>query len=108
MMSKTMVKIICIVMAVLMVLSVGAVVLQVFAADEGLIPANMSVVPATGDNDGDYIIPASIAAVAILAIVVCLVAPKLKKKTAKSEEDDSAEDTADDTENDGDNDGAEE
>ena len=34
MMSRTMVKIICIIMAALMILSVGAVVLQVFAADE--------------------------------------------------------------------------
>ena len=106
MMSRTMVKVICIVMAVLMVLSVGAVVLQVFAADEGLIAANMSVVPATGDNDGDYIIPAGIAGAAILAIVVCLVAPKLKKKNTASQDDDGATaDYADDS--DSDDDGAE-
>ena len=80
MMSKKMIKVICIIMAVLMVLSVGAVVLQVFAADESLIAANMSVVPATGDNDGDYIIPVTIAVVAILAVGICLVLPKLKKK----------------------------
>lgn len=76
MMSKKMIKIICIVMAALMVLSVFAVCLQVFALDTGV----MNYVPATGDNDGDYIIPITIAVVAILAIGICLVLPKLKKK----------------------------
>ena len=89
MMSKSMVKVICIIMAILMVLSVGAVVLQVFAADESLVAANMSVVPATGDNDGDYIIPAGIAVAAILAVVVCLVLPKFKKKDGEAISDDA-------------------
>lgn len=96
MMSKKMIKVICIIMAVLMVLSVGAVVLQVFAADESLIAANMSVVPATGDNDGDYIIPAGIAVAAILAVVVCLVLPKIKKKDAAGK-DDGVDDTDSDS-----------
>ena len=101
MMSKSMVKVICIIMAILMVLSVGAVVLQVFAADEGLIAANMSVVPATGDNDGDYIIPAGIAVAAILAVVVCLVLPKFKKKdTVNNSEDSDDFDQDDSDEND--------
>ncbi|MBQ6600058.1 MAG: hypothetical protein IIX36_00285 [Clostridia bacterium] len=39
MMSKKMIKIICIVMAALMILSVVAVALQVFAADEALVQA---------------------------------------------------------------------
>ena len=51
MMSKKMIKIICIIMAALMVLSVFAVCLQVFALEGGA----MTYVPATGDNDGDYI-----------------------------------------------------
>ncbi len=76
MMSKRMVKIICIIMAVLMVLSVGAVCLQVFAFD-GI---GVTALPVTGDNDSDYIIPATIAVVAVLAIGICLVLPKLKKK----------------------------
>lgn len=76
MMSKKMIKIICIVMAALMVLSVFAVCLQVFAL-EGVAP---SLTPITGDNDGDYIIPVTIAVVAILAVGICLVLPKLKKK----------------------------
>ncbi len=76
MMSKRMIKIICIIMAALMILSVGAVCLQVFALDT----AAMSYVPVTGDNDGDYIIPVTIAVVAILAVGICLVLPKLKKK----------------------------
>lgn len=92
MMSKKMIKVICIVMAVLMVLSVGAVVLQVFAADESLFAANISVAPATGDNDGDYIIPAGIAVAAILAVAVCLVLPKIKKKNSAVNNDNADED----------------
>ena len=80
MMSKTMIRIICIIMAVLMVLSVGAVVLQVFAVDEGAV-LNY-VAPVTGDNGSDYLVPAGIAVAAVLAIVLCLVLPKMKKGDA--------------------------
>lgn len=76
MMPKKMIKIICIIMAALMILSVGAVVLQVFAADGVMLLS----APVTGDNDGDYLIPAGIGVLAILAVGVCLVLPKLKKK----------------------------
>ena len=75
-MSKKMIKIICIIMAALMVLSVFAVCIQVFALEGG----TAAYVPATGDNDGDYIIPAAIAVIAVLAVGICLVLPKLKKK----------------------------
>ncbi len=77
MMPKGVIKVICIIMAALMILSVGAVVLQVFAADAALMPLAM---PATGDNDADYLIPAGIGVLAILAVGLCLVLPKLKKK----------------------------
>lgn len=77
MMSKTMIRIICIIMAVLMVLSVGAVVLQVFAVDEGAV-LNY-VAPVTGDSGSDYLVPAGIAVAAVLAIIMCLVLPKMKK-----------------------------
>lgn len=77
MMPKGMIKIICIVMAALMILSVGAVVLQVFAVDGAAI---LAATPATGDNDSDYLIPAGLAVAAILVIGVCVVLPKLKKK----------------------------
>ena len=77
MMPKGMIKVICIIMAALMLLSVGAVVLQVFAV-EGTPAVLMT--PATGDNDGDYLIPAGIAVAALLAIGVCVILPKLKKK----------------------------
>ena len=43
MMSKGMVKIICIIMAALMILSVGAVVLQVIAVDENAVTAQTAV-----------------------------------------------------------------
>lgn len=71
-----------------MVLSVGAVVLQVFAVDEGAV-LNY-VAPVTGDSGSDYLVPAGIAVAAVLAIVLCLVLPKMKKgdvpekKAAKS------------------------
>ena len=77
MMPKGMIKAICIVMAALMILSVVAVVLQVIAVDESMVPL---MVPATGDNDGDYLIPAGLGVAALLAIAICLVLPKLKKK----------------------------
>lgn len=74
MMSKKMIKIICIVMAALMVLSVFAVALTVFAN-----AAELPAAPDTGDSAADVIIPASIAVAAVLAVVVCLVLPKMKK-----------------------------
>lgn len=77
MMPKGVIKAICIVMAALMILSVVAVVLQVIAVDDSFVPL---AVPATGDNDSDYLIPAGLGVAAILAIVLCLVLPKLKKK----------------------------
>lgn len=60
-----------------MILSVVAVVLQVVAVDGSLMPL---AVPATGDNDSDYLIPAGLGVAAILAIALCVVLPKLRKK----------------------------
>lgn len=77
MMPKKMIKIICLVMAALMILSVFAVVLQVFALDADVMVLST---PVTGDNDGDYLIPAGIGILALLAVGVCIVLPKLKKK----------------------------
>ena len=77
MMPKGMIKAICVVMAALMLLSVVAVVLQVIAVDEAFVPL---AVPATGDNDADYLIPAGLGVAALLAIVICIALPKLKKK----------------------------
>lgn len=58
MMSKTMVKIICIIMAALMVLSVGAVVLQVIALDGEA--ANVEEVVAVDTQDAaEYVISES-------------------------------------------------
>ena len=77
MMPKGMIKVICIIMAALMLLSVGAVVLQVFAVENAPVAL---MTPATGDNDSDYLIPVGLAVAALLAIGVCVVLPKLKKK----------------------------
>lgn len=79
MMNRKMVKIICIVMAALMLLSACAVLLQVFAVDEVAQTTEITV-PDTGDGLSDYIVPAGIAVAALLAVILCLVAPKLKKK----------------------------
>lgn len=77
MFSKKAIRIISIILAALMFLSVGVAAIQVFAADETAVVAAMVN---TGDNDGDYIVPAVLIAGAIVAIGVCLVLPKLKKK----------------------------
>ncbi len=78
MMNRKMVKIICIIMAALMLLSVGAVVLQVFAVDGTAQTVALSL-PDTGDGLSDYVIPAGIAVAAVLAVILCLVVPKLRK-----------------------------
>ncbi len=64
-------RIVAIVLAVLMVLSVAAVAISVFAD---------SAVPVTGQDTGNtkWIVIAAVAAV--LVIIVCLVLPKAKKK----------------------------
>lgn len=81
MFSKKVIRIISIVLAALMILSVGAAVLQVFAADEKIV---LSSVANTGDNDLDYIIPIVLIVMAIAAVVVCLILPKMKKKDDKN------------------------
>lgn len=83
MMPKAMVKGICIALAVLMVLSVGAVVIQVIAAEPVAVQGYAT--PVTGDNDADYIIPIGIALLAVLAIGVCVLLPKFRKKEDKTE-----------------------
>lgn len=75
---KKMVKIICLVLAALMILSGVAVLIQVFAADSTAISA--TVTPKTGENDMDTVVPIALIAAAVLAIVACLVLPKIKKK----------------------------
>ena len=79
MMSKKVVKIICIVMAALMGISVLAVLFQVFAMDE------MAVAPNTGVEDMPIGLLAAIIGVAVVILVVCLVLPKLKKRNNKEE-----------------------
>ncbi len=90
MMNRKMVKVICIIMAALMLLSVGAVVLQVFAVDEAA-QAQTVVLPDTGDGLSDYVLPAGIAGVAVLAVILCLVVPKLRKEDTEEPEDETAE-----------------
>lgn len=72
MMSKNMVKIICIVLAGIMILSSVAVLTQVFAAG--------SAIPATGDNEMRIILPVVVVALALIAVIVCVIMPKLRKK----------------------------
>ena len=71
MMSKKFMKILCIVLAALMVLSVVAVVFSTFAVGGSA---------QTGENDLPKAVFIAIGAVAVVAVVVCLVLPKFKKK----------------------------
>ena len=84
MMPKPMIKGICIFLAALMVLSVGAVIFQVVAAEPG---AALMVTPVTGDNDADYIIPIGLALLAVLAIGVCVFLPKMRKNEDEEKEE---------------------
>lgn len=73
-----MVKVICLVLAALMLLSGVAVLIQVFAVDAAAI--STTVTPNTGENDMDTIVPIALIAAAVLAIAACLILPKIKKK----------------------------
>lgn len=75
---KKMVKIICLILAGLMILSGVAVLIQVFAADVSV--ATSAVVPKTGENDLDTIVPIALIVAAVLAIAACLILPKIKKE----------------------------
>lgn len=75
---KKMVKIICLILAALMILSGVAVLIQVFAADTAVITT--TAVPKTGENDLDTIVPIALIAAAVMAIAACLILPKIKKK----------------------------
>ena len=90
MMSKKAIKIICIIMAALMLLSVVTAAMQVFAVDEAYYETYVN--PATGDSDSDYLVPAGIAVAAILAVVICVVLPKMKNKDADDEDDEEEDD----------------
>lgn len=87
MMSKKMIKVICIIMAVLMALGTCAALVSVFAVDEAYYETYVN--PKTGDNDGDYLVPAGIAVAAILAIIVCVALPKMRRKDSDDDEDES-------------------
>lgn len=78
MMPKAVVKGICIVLVALMLLSVVAVLLQVFAI--GTDGFNVApVTPVTGDSATDYLVPIGVILAAILVVSVCVVLPKMKK-----------------------------
>lgn len=74
MMNKKMIKIICIILAVLMALSCVAVLFQAFAVE------GTPAIPVMGDNDARYVVPIVIVAVAIIIVAACLILPKMKKK----------------------------
>lgn len=82
MMPKPVIKGICIFLAALMVLSVGAIIFQVIAAEPNAV-AYMA--PVTGDNDADYIIPVGLGLLAVLAIGICVFLPKMRKKEDETE-----------------------
>ena len=75
MMSKKAMKIICIILAAIMALSVFAIVIQILAVDEAAL-----AVPATGESVLPYVIPAVVIAIAVIAILCAVLIPKLKSK----------------------------
>ena len=75
MLSKKAIKIISIVLAAIMALSVLAVLVQVIAIDESSRP-----LPVTGESYLPYIIAGCVLAAAVIAIVCVLVIPKIRKK----------------------------
>ncbi len=79
MMPKPMIKAICIILAILMALSACAVLLSVFAVDEATVAPLAMAVPATGDNDADYLIPAGVIVAGALTVGICVALPKMKK-----------------------------
>lgn len=74
MMSKKFIKVMCIFLAGLMVLSAVAVLTQVFA---------VSPVPDTGVDDVNPAFLITGIVLCLLIIVMCIVLPKLKKKAPK-------------------------
>ena len=83
MMSKKAIKVICIVLAALMALSVFAVVLQTFAVGNTAVAA---VIPVTGESNLPYLIPAIVIGCAVIAILCAVLVPKLKAKKKNDKE----------------------
>lgn len=82
MMSKKAIKVICIILAALMALSVFAVVLQTFAVGDFAAAA----IPATGESNLPYLIPAIVIGCAVVAILCAVLVLKLKAKKKNDEE----------------------
>ena len=85
MMNKQAIKIISIILAALMALSVLAVILQVVAVGE-----SYTALPVTGESSTVYIVAICVLAAAVLAIVGALVIPKIKQKKNASKQDKNA------------------
>lgn len=75
MLNKKAIRIIAVVLAALMALSVLAIILQVVGIDE-----NYTALPVTGESSLVYIVVGCVIAAAVLAIVCVIVIPKIKKK----------------------------
>ena len=74
-MNKKAIRIIAVVLAIIMALSVLAIILQVFGIDE-----SYTALPMTGESNLVYIIVGCVLAAAIIAIICVIVIPKIKKK----------------------------
>lgn len=84
MLSKKAIRIIAIVLAALMALSVFAVIFQIVGVDETIRPA---AIPATGESNLPYIIPAIVIGVAVIAILCAVLIPKIKAKKKNGEQE---------------------
>ena len=77
MLSKKTIRIIAIVLAALMALSVFAVIFQIVGIDESF---SLAAIPMTGESNLPYLIPAIVIGVAVIAILCAVLIPKFVKK----------------------------
>ena len=89
MLSKKAIRVIAIVLAALMALSVFAVIFQIVGLDENAVAA---AIPATGESNLPYLIPAIVIGCAVIAILCAVLIPKLKKN--KKAQTETADETA--------------
>ena len=74
MLSKRAIKIISIVLAAIMALSVLAILLQVVGIGESYRP-----LPVTGESNTVYIVAGCVIGAAVIAIILAIVIPKIRK-----------------------------
>lgn len=91
MLSKKAIRVIAIVLAALMALSVFAIIFQIVGLDENAVAA---AIPATGESNLPYLIPAIVIGCAVIAILCAVLIPKLKKNKKAQAQTETADEIA--------------